>query len=172
MESIEPPPVLVHFDSLLLSGFNFTLGFEFILLMFLLIASALISGSEAAFFSITPSDRDELSSSSDKKSLTVSKMLDRPQELLATILVSNNFVNVAIVILSNAILKTTIPKGSLTDGWRLFVEVVLITFVLLLFGEVLPKIYATKNALKFAKFMAQPLDILRKLPPYLGLRKF
>jgi putative hemolysin len=173
METVEPPPT-EQIIQILESGFNLSISLEFVLLGALLVCSALISGSEAAFFSLNPSQKEIIANASadDRKLNLVQKLLNKPQELLATILVTNNFVNVAIVILSSTLLKTLIPQGTMSESWTLFTEVVLITFVLLLIGEVIPKIYATKNALKFSKFTAKPLDVLRTLPPISWVKAF
>lgn len=169
---MEPPPT--GQSDIILSSlhFDFSMGVELVLLGFLLICSALISGSEAAFFSLTPQDKDDLSNSQDKKSETVQKLLSNPQELLATILITNNFVNVAIVIVSSAFIHSLLPPNSVSETIQLLIEVVLITFVLLLAGEVIPKIYATKNALMFSKRMSLPLQFLNKLPPFSWLKAF
>lgn len=157
--SIDPLPLIQT------AGFNLYTGIEFALLALLLIGSALISGSEAAYFSLKPQDKEELQNNQEKKAQIIGDLLATPQELLATILVANNFINVAIVILSNAIMATLLHGAAISEGLQLLFEVVLITLVLLLFGEVIPKIYATKNALKFALMMSKPLDILRRTPP-------
>lgn len=139
-------------------------------LLLLLLISALISGSEAAFFSLSPTDKEEVKNDDDKKASFVNKMLNRPKELLATILIVNNFINVGIVILSSSIF-TSLTAGS--EGNELFhflIEVVAITFVLLLLGEVIPKIYATKNALGFSKMMARVLYYLNRIPPISWIR--
>ena len=137
-----------------------------ILLVFLLICSALISGSEVAFFSLTQTDLDTENEVSKGKSLVV-KLLLAPKKLLATILITNNFINILIVLLF-AMLGEKMFNGFDNSIDLYFfqlpiiflLEVVLITFLILLFGEVLPKIYATRNSLSFSKFMAKPLLLL------------
>lgn len=140
-----------------------------IVLLLLFFSSAMISGSEAAFFSLSPAEKDELEEEGGKRSNAVLKLLDKPRELLATILIANNFVNVGIVILSSFILQK-IMSPNLSDGWRFFIEVIAITFVLLLLGEVIPKVYATKNALSFSKLMSITLYRLNKIPPVSWIR--
>lgn len=137
----------------------------------LLLLSALISGSEAAFFSLNPNDKESLKADDSKKGKTAFSLIKRPQELLATILITNNFVNVGIVILSSSIINQILPndKGS---TFHLIIEVFVITLILLLIGEVIPKIYATKNALKFSKFMAGPLSFLASAPPISWIKNF
>lgn len=143
----------------------------FSVLLILLISSAMISGSESAFFSLEPADKEVLEDSEDKTSDTVLKLLSSPQDLLATILVTNNFVNVGIVILSSYLLERVYPVDGSNPIIHFLVEVVAITLVLLLFGEVIPKIYATKNAVSFSKVMARPLSTLSGIPPISWLQK-
>lgn len=132
-----------------------------LVLFLLLICSALISGSEVALFSITPTDLKEEGSKNIK---IISRLLNNPKKLLATILVANNFINIAIVLLFSAIGEVYFKDIDLVLwGWldlRFVVEVVIATFLILLFGEILPKVYASRNRVKFAKFMARPLAIL------------
>lgn len=143
----------------------------FSVLAVLLASSALISGSESAFFSLKPSDKEILEDSGDKPSNSVLALMKKPQDLLATILVTNNFVNVGIVILSSYLLKAVYPTENANPIVYFLVEVVAITLVLLLFGEVIPKIYATKNAVSFSRLMARPLSVLSKIPPISWLQK-
>jgi gliding motility-associated protein GldE len=130
-----------------------------IAIVVLLLLSALISGSEIAFFSLTPTNLDELENDSSGK--LISKLLQKPKVLLATILVANNFINIAIVIISTYL--TAIMTASISGWLKFTVEVVVVTFLILLFGEILPKVYANRNPIKFAKLMATPLLILQKL---------
>jgi len=125
----------------------------------LLLLSALISGSEIAFFSLTPSHLNDLEK--ENKGKIIKRLLDKPKELLATILVANNFINIAIVILSTY--TTAILLRNVEGWWKFAVEVVLVTFLILLFGEILPKVYANRNPVKFALFMAMPLMVLQKI---------
>ncbi|WP_335973421.1 gliding motility-associated protein GldE [Gaetbulibacter jejuensis] len=130
-----------------------------ILLVVLLTCSALISGAEVAFFSLTRSDID---TGLDEKSNTfniISNLLERPKKLLATILVANNFINIGIVILF-AYLGESLFQSIQAPWVRFLLEVVVITFLILLFGEILPKIYASRNRVKFSSFMAVPLRFL------------
>ncbi len=130
---------------------------SFLLLFILLFFSALISGAEVAFFSLSKSVLEE--EASDKRIVIISKLLERPKKLLATILVANNFINIAVVILF-AFLGDIIFAGISSEVLKFILEVVLITFLILLFGEILPKIYASRNNVKFAKLMAYPLRVL------------
>ncbi len=130
-----------------------------ILLFILLLCSALISGAEVAFFSLTKSDIDTGLEENSKTFGTISKLLERPKKLLATILVANNFLNIGIVILF-AYLGEMMFEDIETNWLRFLLEVVVITFLILLFGEIVPKIYASRNRVKFSSFMAIPLKFL------------
>ena len=129
---------------------------QFCSILFLLIASGLISGAEVAFFSLT---KEHLESEKEKISRQMEitkKLLKQPKRLLATILITNNFINIAIVLLFaliGEILFSSIENQLLI----LFIEIGLITFLTLFFGEILPKVYANRNALKFSKTMAFPI---------------
>jgi len=121
----------------------------------------MVSGSEVAFFSLTPTDLEDLSGSESKRENTLSKLIEQPKSLLASILIANNFINVGIVILSSFIAKTLFDfSGSPLLGF--IFNVVVITFLILMFGEVIPKVYANSNAKSFALFMAQPIMAVRK----------
>ncbi|MBE0675939.1 MAG: gliding motility-associated protein GldE [Bacteroidales bacterium] len=124
-----------------------------IFILFLLLLSALMSGSEVAYFSLTPSEIEKLKSSRSKKAAAALKLHDAPEKLLSTILVANNFINVSIIILS-AFISSSLFDFSGNPVLGFIIEVVAITFLLLLFGEILPKVYATHNHLGFALFMA------------------
>lgn len=140
-----------------------------LILLMLLIFSALISGTEVAFFSLSQTNLESLSEQNKEKSI-VEKLLEKPKKLLATILITNNFINILIVLLFTEISETLFFRFSyelnlyfFTIPFRFFIEVVVITFLILLFGEVLPKIYATRNSLKFSVFMATSLKTLNNL---------
>jgi gliding motility-associated protein GldE len=140
-----------------------------VLVLLLLIISALISSSEVAMFSLTPSQRVELASSkvaADQRILALLETPDRangPKRLLATILIANNAVNIAIVLISSQLTAELFATGAVPEWAQTLVDVVLITFVIVLFGEVIPKVYATGNNLQVARFMAFPLEIIRRL---------
>lgn len=144
---------------LLLIAIDFSVVSGFVLLFFLLVCSALISGAEVAFFSLTRTDIENGLEEKSKRIEIIAKLLDRPKKLLATILVANNFINIAIVILF-AFLGGTIFEKVTSLVLRFALEVIIVTFLILLFGEILPKIYASRNNLKFAIFMAYPLRVL------------
>ena len=133
-----------------------------IIVMLLIICSALISGSEVAFFSLSPADKKQLSENTSKQSKMVREMIGNPERLLGTILISNNFINVGIVILSAFLMNKMIDFGG-SSTLQFMVQVVIITLVLLLFGEILPKLYANLYAVRFSLFMAYPLKFCEKL---------
>jgi gliding motility-associated protein GldE len=142
-----------------------------IIFFILLLLSGLISSSEIAFFSLSPDDKQELQESKDPSKDHILKILEKPQELLAVILITNNFVNIGIVIISGYIFNFIYPlvEGPL-DVLRIFLEIVVITFIILLFGEIMPKVYANRNSLKVAKIMAKPLYNAGKIPPFSWLK--
>lgn len=144
------------------SGVDFALIPEIIFLILLVIASAFISGSEVAYFSLTPNDLDELEHDKKRNGLTALRLLSKPDRLLSTILVANNTINIAIIILAAFISS---KHFDLSDNpvVSFIIEVVVITFILLLFCEVMPKVYASKNQLRFALRMAPALTFATKL---------
>ncbi|WP_395054246.1 gliding motility-associated protein GldE [Flavobacterium sp.] len=154
---MDPEPSLTLFSSL-----DTNLLFGIIGIVLLLFCCAMVAASEVALFSLSPQNLNELASSSSAKAKIINKLLSKPKKLLATILVANNFLHIAIVILFSFSLDevfSTITSSVL----KFAVEVILVTFLILLFGEVLPKIYASRNNTKFASFIAYPLSILDKL---------
>jgi len=138
---------------------DFSIVIGYVLLVVLLFCSALISGAEVALFSLTSTDINEGKAQNSKPIEIVSHLLEKPKKLLATILVANNFINIAIVILF-AYLGNFLFEGISSSVLKFILEVVVITFLILLFGEILPKIYASRNKVKFATFMAYPLRVL------------
>jgi len=162
LETIDPDPLLNFLYILLNSfykGFSFEVGISFVAFILLIAASAMVSGSETAFFSLTPGDLDKLRNSRDKKSILILKLRDIPKKLLATILISNTFINVSIVILSTYI---TIQLFNLESNPVLtfVIQVVIVTSVILIFGEIVPKILANRQPIKVARTMATTLKFL------------
>ncbi|MBN1339658.1 MAG: gliding motility-associated protein GldE [Bacteroidales bacterium] len=164
MEDIDPDSyrdifgLLINTAGLLTSGT--IIGFITILLLFII--SALISGSEVAFFSLNPAQLNNIRSKASKADPLILKLLERPKRLLATILIANNFVNVAIIILSSYLLRELFIINN-NPLLSFLLEVVVITVLILLFGEIMPKIYATQRTENFARFMAAPLLVLVKI---------
>lgn len=133
-----------------------------VILVLLLLLSALMSASEVAYFSLSPADIGKIKAIKSKKSALVLNLFNRPEQLLSTILVGNNTVNVAIVILS-AFLSKRLFDFTDTPVLGFIVEVIAITFLILFFGEIMPKVYATQNRIQMTLFMAYPLNILEKI---------
>jgi len=140
-------------------------------LVVLLLCSALISGAEVAFFSLTPTDFDaEENNVASKKLEIVQRLLNRPKKLLATILIANNLINIAIVLLFESLsdnwfsgIDYTINLYFFQLSLLLLLKIGVATFLILLFGEILPKIYASRNKVSFSLFMAYPLQVLDKV---------
>ncbi|MFD2563280.1 gliding motility-associated protein GldE [Aquimarina rubra] len=158
----DPEPLFI-----LLVAFEPLQAVNFIVLILLLVCSALISGSEVSLFSLTSSDLKTDGEDPTINQKIISKLLSRPKKLLATILVANNFINIAIVLLFDTLgeiyfkgLDHLVFPGLEWLSIRFVTEVGVVAFLILLFGEILPKIYASRNKVKFANFMARPLGIL------------
>ena len=138
------------------------LVFGFFGIFVLLLCSALISGAEVALFSLSQKDIDEAIQGNDSKGTILADLLDRPKRLLATLLVANNFINIGVVILFSFIGRNLFD-GITSPALKFTLEVIVVTFLLLLFGEILPKVYASRNNVKFAKFVLYPIVVLDKL---------
>lgn len=168
---------------LVITFLNLINAINIIALIFLLIASALISGTEVAFFSLSQTDLNSLSEDGKKEHIVV-KLLEKSRKLLATILIANNFINILIVLIFATLSENVFGDFNyLLDLYffkipiRFFIEVILITFLILLFGEVLPKIYASRNALFFSKKMSKFINVINILlmpfsSPLIWLTKF
>lgn len=147
----EPASILLEFDWHAVAGI--------FSLLFLLVISGVISGTEVAFFSLSRSD---LEKETDPNAKLVIALLQDPKRLLATILISNNFVNILFILLFTYV--GDIFFRSLSSPLiKFLLEIVLVTFLILLFGEVLPKVYASRNAYRFASFMVKPMNFLNTL---------
>lgn len=159
---MDPDP----FSSLILLNtlkpWGFDTVFGLVLMALLLILSALLSGSEVAFFSLSPQDRARLQEDKSKATDAALDLLDRPNALLATILIGNNLVNVAVIILSTFIMNGMFDfNGNVLLAF--FIQVIAVTLIILIVGEISPKIYASKQAYQLATFMAFPLVFMRRL---------
>nr|WP_315149376.1 gliding motility-associated protein GldE [uncultured Flavobacterium sp.] len=143
------------------SQVDLTLLFGFIGIVILLFCSAIVSGAEIALFSLSQKDLDDSILENNSKGKIIARLLEKPRKLLATLLVANNFINIGVVILFFFVAKnifTAIDSPVL----KFIIEVILVTFLLLLFGEVLPKVYASRNNVKFAQLVAYPIFGLNK----------
>lgn len=156
--------LLLTIDATIVSvfqGIDIDVIVALIFIIIFLFFSAFISGSETAFFSLSPTDREEINA--DKKGNELfSKLLSMPKRLLATILITNNLVNVTIIIVSTYAINTSFSFGEY-PVLGFLIEVVIITSLLLLFGEIIPKVYAAQNAVKVARRGLKPLNLLMKL---------
>ncbi|MGN0037117.1 MAG: gliding motility-associated protein GldE [Bacteroidaceae bacterium] len=132
------------------------------LAVLLLFASGFVSASEIAFFSLSPADKNEVDSEKHPSDSKIKQLLDDTEQLLATILISNNFVNVTIVMLLNYFFAQWIDFGT-SEVLEFVVVSVVLTFVLLLFGEIMPKIYSAQHTLKFVRMAAPIISVLRRL---------
>jgi len=154
---LDPEPSFTLFSTV-----DTNMLFGIIGIIILLFCSAMVSASEVALFSLNQTDLDELNKTNSSKSSVINQLLSKPKKLLATILVANNFINIGIVILFSFSLNSIFSAIESTVI-KFIVEVILVTFLILLFGEVLPKVYASRNNVKFACFIAYPISILDKI---------
>ena len=146
--------------------------FGFIAIFALLFCSALVSGAEVALFSLSAKDIDDTLQEHPSKGKIISDLLEKPKKLLATLLVANNFINIGVVILFSYV-GHNIFSAITSPILKFILEVIVVTFLILLFGEVLPKVYASRNNIKFSKWVAYPVAVLDKLlsPISLPMRK-
>ena len=139
---------------------NLVFGFAGITI--LLFCSALISGAEVALFSLSQKDIDETLQENNSKGKIISELLEKPKKLVATLLVANNFINISIVLLFSLVGKTIFSVVT-APLLKFILEVLTAAFLILLFGQVLPKVYASRNNIKFAKLIVYPIAFLDKL---------
>jgi len=162
LETPDPDPLiglLTVVSNNFFTGFTVNAIIGIVILCLLLVASALISGSETAFFSLQPADIDELESRNDAKSQLVLKLREMPKTLLATILIANNFINVTITLLATYIMAQLFDMVN-HPVEAFFLEVVIVTSLILIVGEITPKIFASKRPIAVSRFMARPLRFL------------
>ncbi len=175
---MEDPPEQVFnlIQTILLAGvmpWDLILGIMVVVI--LLALSAMISGAEVAFFSLSKSEIEELAASPLRIRRQAIEVLRRPKKLLATILIANNFVNVGIVVLSTYLIAQNVPKetlnyllGGVVPIARV-IEVFGITFMVLLFGEIVPKVYANQHAVAFASLTSYPIHYLNLIFSFLSI---
>jgi putative hemolysin len=154
---LDPEPSLFFTTTL---DINLIIGFVGIFI--LLFLSAIVSGAEVALFSLSQKDINETLQDNHSKGRIISNLLDKPKKLLATLLVANNFLNIGVVILFSFIGQNIFDDIS-SPVLKFILEVILVTFLILLFAEVLPKVYASRNNIKFAKWVAYPISLLDTL---------
>ena len=178
---VESPSAFLLVSFYLLSSINLDLVLSLVFLFILILSSALISGSEIAYFSLLPDQLNELKHESSASSTKILNLRTKPSKLLATILISNNFVNIALVLLADFLIKQTLGVEilnswgaklkeisifnsfeitTIAEAINFTIAVIGVTTILVLFGEVMPKIYANMNNLKLARFMSTPLSFL------------
>jgi putative hemolysin len=138
------------------------LVFGFVGIFILLFCSAIVSGAEVALFSLSQKEIDETIQDNVSKGKIISRLIEKPKKLLATLLVANNFINIGVVILFSFV-GNDLFSAITSPILKFSLEVILVTFLLLLFGEVLPKVYASRNNVKFAKLIAYPISGLDKI---------
>jgi putative hemolysin len=146
-----------------LAGFSIGVVAGILAIIILLFGSAMASGAEVAFFSLGPNQLHELRLKEDKADKSVLHLLEMPKHLLATLLISNNFFNVAIVIISTFVTNSLFDFSQIPYWLAFLIQVIVVTSLILLFGEVMPKVYATRSSVKLARLLAGPLHILVKL---------
>jgi gliding motility-associated protein GldE len=140
------------------AGAIFAIALAAILLLF----SGFASGSEIAFFSLTPKDINELEESNSDKDKRILVLREDSERTLATILITNNVINVTIIMLCNYFFNNVVDFGSAV--WLQFLVItILLTFLLLLFGEIMPKVYCAQHALKMCRYFCDSIYFLRKL---------
>ena len=157
---MDPDSLPLLFSSLTLSPAS--VGDIIIFAVIFLGFSAFISASEIAFFSLSPQDINELEEERNPQDILIKSLLARSEYLLATILIANNLVNVAVVMLCTFFINNIIDFSN-TPILGFIFQTIILTFLLLLFGEIMPKIYASHNALKFARKASHTLQILQKI---------
>ena len=141
---------------------DFNLLFGFAGIFVLLFCSAVVSGAEVALFSLSQKDLDDTLQENFSTGKILSELLQRPKKLLATLLVANNFINIGVVILFSFI-GSDLFASITSPVLKFILEVIVVTSLLLLFGEVMPKVYASRNNIKFAKSIAYPISLLDSL---------
>jgi putative hemolysin len=162
LEPDYPLSYLIILSGIGINAPDFKIIIGILILVILLIGSALMSASEVAYFSFKPEDIEDFKTDKNKQSKVILKLYDNPEKLLSTVLVANNTINIAIVLLA-AFLSSRMFDFSSEPVIGFVINVVVITFLLLFFGEVMPKVYASRNHVAMALFMAYPLTVLEKI---------
>ena len=161
-----------QFTPILLSGSYSVMILNTISICFLLVCSGLLSGSEVAFFSLGHQDKAQLIEEQSNIAIRIINLLDKPRYLLSTILIANNVINIAIILVSSSLLNQLLPSNLsellylpiwMNKPLNFFISVVAVTFLLVLFGEVAPKVYANQNSMKIARLMSGPLTVMNRL---------
>lgn len=161
-EYLQGSGMLLQIHELIRPSFPTGIIFALMGIILLIISSAMISAAEVAFFSLSAKDISQLKNSPNKNERLIIAMVEKPRELLATILIANNFVNVSIIIIFYYI-TLSIFDFSHYPVIGFILQVIVVTGFLVLFGEVLPKVYSAQNNLKVSRAMVYPVLFLEKL---------
>ncbi|MCX6232681.1 MAG: gliding motility-associated protein GldE [Bacteroidetes bacterium] len=145
----------------IIKTFTLNVFIGIIIILFLLIFSALVSGSENAFFSLTPTDIEEYRNSPHPHHKLIIHLIEKPKKLIATVLIAINFLNTSVVIISTFVVANLFDFSAF-PLLGMLIQVVVITSLILFIAEILPKVYATQNARKIVEFMASPLHFLSR----------
>jgi len=164
-DAFQPLLILLQISAGIINAdFSFSMAFfsGCLVLIALLFTSGFISGAETAFFAITPAELLELKDSKSSSEKLIVQLLHKPKGLLATLLILINFVNIAIVVVSSLLISLVFDFSG-HETWGFIIQVVAVTFVIVLFCEVLPKVFAQQNALRTARVSVFPVYILDKI---------
>ena len=150
-------------DNIVFLPFDSTLVLKIVGLAVLLFLSAMMSASETSFFSLSPNDIEKLRKKNTSAANAALTHLSQQDYLLATILIGNNLVNICAVVAANSIIDSMVQFADVGGALEFVVKTVIVTFLLLLFGEIMPKVFATYNAMSFVQFIALPLTVLKNI---------
>ena len=154
--------MMIDFPDLSFKPFQLEAILEIVVLILLLFGSALMSAAEAAYFSLKPIQLKNIKESNSKRDHLVLKLLEKPDKLLANILIGNNFVNITIIILSTYV-SSALIDFSAAPLFGFIIQVVVITFIIILICEIIPKIFATEHAIQVSRVMAQPIHFMSSI---------
>ena len=146
----------------IIQPFNINALIAFFITLACLFVSAFVSASEVAFFSLSPKDFEKMENDDNPKDEKIKQLLQKPEHLLATILITNNLVNVSIIVLSSYIINQTLDFSAFPIIGFIF-ETILITFIILLVSEIMPKIFAQQHSLRMARFGVNILKSARSI---------
>ena len=149
--------------SIIVNPLSAGIVFSMLSMLVLLVIVSFVSAAESAFFSLTPTDMEELKTSGSKTDEKILKLVAAPKRLLATLLISINFINIAIVVLSTLVMEGLFEFSSESHIIGFIIQVVVVTFLILLVGEVIPKIYATQNPLSSTRVLVFFVQFLQRL---------
>jgi putative hemolysin len=131
-----------------------------ILILFLLVMSFIVSGSKIAFFSLTNRDINVLKTKQDTAWKRIVNLLEEPKALLSSLVIANSLINIGIIIMSNYLIDQVIPSKQNFWVFEFVIKVIMVSFVLILFGEVMPKVWASQNNLQFAYYTAGVVELI------------